>query len=49
MLEQLKKLLGLDKESVEARSKAADEERRERETRIAQQTEALKKVAEADK
>lgn len=49
MLEALKMLLGLDKESVEARKKAADEERREREIRIAKQKEALEKAVEADK
>ena len=49
MLEALKKLLGLDKETVEARKKAADQERLEREARVAQQKEAMTKAAEADK
>ena len=48
MLEALKKLLGLDKDTVEARKKAADQERLEREARVAKQKEALKQAAEAD-
>ncbi len=40
---------GVDKEAAEARKKAADQERLEREARIAQQKEALTKAAEADK
>lgn len=49
MLEALKKFIGMDKNSVEARKKAAEEERREREMRIAEQKEALKEIVEADK
>lgn len=49
MLEALKKLVGLDKETQEARRKAAEEERRERESRVADQKEALKTVAETEK
>ena len=43
MLETLKKLIGMDKESAEARKKAAEQERREREMRVAEQKAALKK------
>ena len=49
MWEALKKLVGLDKESAEARKKVAEEERRERESRVAEQKEALKQVAESEK
>lgn len=49
MLEALKKLVGLDKESAEARKKAAEVERRERQQRVAEQKEALKQVVEAEK
>lgn len=49
MLEALKKLIGMDKDSVEARKQAAEEERRERENRVAKQHEELKQVAEAEK
>ena len=49
MLEALKKLVGLDKESAEARKKAAEEERRERENRVAEQKEALKQVIDTEK
>lgn len=49
MLETLKKLVGMDQQSIEARKKAAEEERREREGRVAEQKEALKQVAEAEK
>lgn len=49
MLETLKKLVGLDRDSAEARKRAAEEERREREQRVAEQKEALEKVAEAER
>jgi len=49
MWEALKKLVGMDKDSVEARKKAAEEERRERENRVAKNQEALKQVAETEK
>jgi len=49
MLDALKKLVGLDRPSAEARRKAAEEERREREQRVAAQKEALEKVAEAER
>ena len=49
MLEALKKLVGMDKESAEARKKAAEQERRERESRVAEQKEALKDVAKAER
>lgn len=49
MLEALKKLVGMDQKSMEARKKAAEEERREREMRVAEQKEALKEIVEADK
>lgn len=48
MLDALKKLIGLDKDSAEARRKAAEAERLERESRVAEQKEALEKVAEAE-
>ncbi len=48
MLEALKKLVGLDKEGAEARKQAAEQERRERESRVAANKEALHKVAEAE-
>jgi len=49
MLQALKKLVGLDEASAEARRQAAEQERREREKRVAEQKEALKRVAEAEK
>lgn len=49
MLDALKKILGLDEESKKAREKAAEEERREREERVAQAKQGLEKVAEAQK
>ena len=49
MMEALKKLVGLDKKSVEARKKAAEEERREREQRVAKEHEALAQVADSQK
>jgi len=49
MLEALKKLIGLDSGSAEARKQAAEEERRERERRVAEQKEVLEKVAEAER
>lgn len=49
MLETLKKLVGMDEASVEARRKAAEEEQREREARVAQQKDALKEVPKADR
>ena len=49
MLEVLKKFIGMDQKSVEARKKAAEEERRERELRVAEQKETLKEIVEADK
>ena len=48
-MEALKKLIGMDKDSAEARKMAAEEERRERERRVAEQKDALKKIVEADK
>lgn len=48
MIEALKRLLGLDEVSKQARRNAAEIERRERETRVAEQKERLKKVAETD-
>lgn len=49
MLEALKKFIGMDTNSVEARKKAAEEERRERERRVAEQKETLKEIVESDK
>jgi len=49
MLETLKKLVGLDQESAEARKRAAEQEREERESRVAAQSEALKQVSEMEK
>ena len=49
MLEALKKFIGMDQKSVEARKRAAEEERREREMRVAEQKEALKGIVETDK
>lgn len=49
MLEALKKLIGIDQKSVEARKKAAEEERHEREMRVAEHKEALKEIVEPDK
>lgn len=49
MLEALKKLLGADEESKARRAEAAEQERREREKRILEQREALKKTVEAER
>jgi hypothetical protein len=48
MLEALKKLVGMDKDSAEARKQAAELERQEREARVAQRAEALKHQIESD-
>lgn len=49
MLEALKRLVGMDKESAEARKKAAELERQERESRIAKSKQELEQVAKAEK
>lgn len=49
MLEALKKLVGADEEGKARRAAAAEQERREREKRIQEQREALKKTLEAEK
>lgn len=49
MLEALKKILGMDEESKAARAKVAEQERLEREKRMAQEKDALERVTELEK